>query len=174
VSAQKAHPRAVSAACKRILSTNWAVLSTNWCLFIVSHNENRMTKTGISLSIIWLLLVTAIVFANKAQATQLTLNEWGDFLAGATAPIAFLWLIIGYFQQGKELSLNTQALQNQMIELKRQADEIQQQTAINERLARAAENQADVIKRQDRQARMAQRREALLRSRTETIQESAS
>jgi len=132
-----------------------------------------MTKIGISLTVLWLLLVAIIVVLNKTQATQLALNEWGDFLAGATAPIAFLWLIIGYFQQGKELSLNTQAIQNQMIELKRQADEIQQQTAINERLARAAENQADVIKRQDRQARMAQRRE-VMRTRTEATQESNS
>ena len=132
-----------------------------------------MTKTGISLTALWLTLVIAIVAAHKSQATQLTLNEWGDFLAGATAPIAFLWLIIGYFQQGKELSLNTQALQSQMIELKRQADEIQQQTAINERLAKAAEEQAYISQSQHRQARMARRHDAI-RTRVEPTPDSNS
>ena len=31
------------------------------------------------------------------------LNEWGDFLAGIFAPVAFLWLVLGYFIQAKEL-----------------------------------------------------------------------
>lgn len=41
----------------------------------------------------------------------------GSFLEGAFAPLAFLWLVIGYFLQKKELSLNTLALskQNEVI-----------------------------------------------------------
>ena len=49
----------------------------------------------------------------------MTLNEWGDFLAGTTAPLALFWLVIGYFQHGEELRLNTEALNAQKEELRR-------------------------------------------------------
>jgi hypothetical protein len=37
-------------------------------------------------------------------------DELGSFLEGAFAPLAFLWLVIGYFLQQKELEQNTEAL----------------------------------------------------------------
>lgn len=45
------------------------------------------------------------------------LNSVGDFLAGAFAPLAFFWLVRGYYQQGEELRQNTQALKMQGDEL---------------------------------------------------------
>ena len=45
------------------------------------------------------------------------LNEVGDFLAGVFAPLAFFWLVRGYYQQGEELRQNTQALKMQSDEL---------------------------------------------------------
>ena len=45
------------------------------------------------------------------------LNELGDFLAGAFGPLAIAWLILGFFQQGKELQQSTEALQLQAKEL---------------------------------------------------------
>ena len=44
------------------------------------------------------------------------MSAYGDFLAGAVAPIAFLWLILGYMQQGQELKENTNALRQQKDE----------------------------------------------------------
>ncbi|WP_143226416.1 hypothetical protein, partial [Acinetobacter baumannii] len=44
-------------------------------------------------------------------------NELGDFLAGIFAPLAFLFLYLGYIQQSKELQQNTQALSLQAHEL---------------------------------------------------------
>ena len=67
----------------------------------------------------------------------MTLNEWGDFLAGVTAPLALGWIVIGYFQYGQEIRVNTTALEWQKAELRRQAEE----TA---RLVKATEKQADV------------------------------
>ena len=45
------------------------------------------------------------------------LSTWGDFLAGVFGPIAFLWLIVGYLQQGKELRNSARALEKQAAEL---------------------------------------------------------
>ncbi|WP_156343738.1 MULTISPECIES: hypothetical protein [unclassified Pseudomonas] len=46
------------------------------------------------------------------------INEVGDFLAGAFSPLAFLWLVLGFIQQGRELSLSSRALQLQAEELR--------------------------------------------------------
>lgn len=51
----------------------------------------------------------------------LPINEWGDFFVGAVAPLAFLWLALGYFQQGNELRQNTEALIAQERQLEKQA-----------------------------------------------------
>ncbi|MEM8766279.1 MAG: hypothetical protein AAGE43_02460 [Pseudomonadota bacterium] len=45
--------------------------------------------------------------------SSLSAAELGNFLEGAFAPLAFLWLVIGYFLQKKELEQNTLALQAQ-------------------------------------------------------------
>lgn len=76
---------------------------------------------------IYLFLILILVFktadysGDKGGFFGLTLNEWGDFLAGAFAPPAFLWLILGYLQQGEELKHSTEALKAQKEELNRLA-----------------------------------------------------
>ena len=45
----------------------------------------------------------------------------GSFLEGAFAPLAFLWLVIGYFLQKKELMQNTNAIKMQYIEIQKSA-----------------------------------------------------
>jgi hypothetical protein len=54
------------------------------------------------------------------------LNEFGDFLAGVFAPVAFFWLILGYMQQGKQLEQNTKALEQQERALQLQIDEMRE------------------------------------------------
>lgn len=44
---------------------------------------------------------------------HLSSGDIGSFLEGAFAPLAFLWLVIGYFIQQSELSANTDALRLQ-------------------------------------------------------------
>lgn len=57
------------------------------------------------------------------------MGEAGDFVAGFTTPVVFLWLIYGYFLQRRELGLQRKELQqsretlgSQVEELKEQAD----------------------------------------------------
>ena len=75
-----------------------------------------MQRIGLVLTALWIILVGVIIYFNWKSALSLKLNEWGDFLAGITAPIAFLWLIIGYMLQSKELKMNTEALVQQAEE----------------------------------------------------------
>lgn len=70
------------------------------------------------------LVVIALTVALKFEDFQgLKLNELGDFLAGVFGPVAFLWLVLGFLQQGRELKLSTDALRLQAEELKRSVEQ---------------------------------------------------
>ena len=82
-------------------------------------------RLGLGVTGGWLLLggiyvSTAIGWGNFAS---LDADELGSFLEGAFAPLAFLWLVIGYFLQQKELEQNTLALQAQAEEIQRTAEQ---------------------------------------------------
>lgn len=85
-------------------------------------NIQEWIKTNLGL--LFVLIVTAIYLIFVLLITDLSayktleLNAKGDFLAGVFSPLAFLWLVYGYLQQGQELKLNTQALELQTRELK--------------------------------------------------------
>jgi hypothetical protein len=55
--------------------------------------------------------------------TVLPADELGNFLEGAFAPLAFLWLVIGYFIQQRELERNTEALSSQLQQIERSAEQ---------------------------------------------------
>ena len=85
-----------------------------------------LTWIGIVMSAFWISFWCGY-YLSRAPETSLHLNELGDFLAGVMSPLALFWLVIGYFQQGEELKLNTEALQDQQEELRRQAKAIEEQ-----------------------------------------------
>jgi hypothetical protein len=47
----------------------------------------------------------------------------GAFLEGAFAPLAFLWLVIGFFLQQKGLAENNEAIRLQYLEMRRSAEQ---------------------------------------------------
>lgn len=75
------------------------------------------TSIGILLSVLWILWMLNYVYLSSTPLSEMKLNELGDFFAGFCAPLAFFWLVIGYFQQGEELKSSTQALRLQAQEL---------------------------------------------------------
>ncbi|MEE4359944.1 MAG: hypothetical protein V2I63_00320 [Pseudomonadales bacterium] len=96
---------------------------------------------GLGITAVWLLLGAAYVSWHLGWRAFLDqpADVLGSFLEGAFAPLAFLWLVIGYFLQQKELSQNTDALRRQLREVQRTAEQavIQSRTiAANERHAR--------------------------------------
>lgn len=79
---------------------------------------------------IYLMCVAALVYWKRATIPCLELNEIGDFLAGVFGPVAFLWLVLGYLQQGRELKLSSEALQLQAAELKNSVDQQKEMVGI--------------------------------------------
>src|SRR5688572_10823164 len=74
---------------------------------------------GAGLSTLYLvILCVALSYIGWDKFQKLSPNEIGDFLAGAFAPLAFFWLVIGYKQQSIELSLNTDTLVSQVEEMR--------------------------------------------------------
>lgn len=76
-----------------------------------------------------------VCFKGIDHFAGLKFNELGDFLAGAAAPLALLWFVIGYLLQTKELGLQRDELELQRNEIKRQAD-LKEQELIQEHTAR--------------------------------------
>jgi len=88
-----------------------------------------LTIAGLFLTVAYLAMLI-VVFGNRLPDLKTQpLNEVGDFLAGAFGPLAILWLVLGFLQQGIELRINTRALQLQAEELK---NSVAQQQALVE------------------------------------------
>ncbi|MDA0698045.1 MAG: hypothetical protein O2793_16815 [Proteobacteria bacterium] len=102
----------------------------------------------ITLVITTFYLIGIICITDLSVYKELKLNEKGDFLAGVFSPLAFLWLVFGYFQQGQELKLNTQALKMQADELvisntslKKQVEEMEKSVKAQQEMFELAERQ---------------------------------
>jgi len=80
--------------------------------------NKQLSIIGILLTVIYLIILYVLISNRIDSINTLSLNEVGDFLAGAFGPLAILWLILGFFQQGIELRQNTNALELQAKELK--------------------------------------------------------
>lgn len=80
---------------------------------------------GLTITVAWLALGIGYIAADIGwrNFVHLPADELGSFLEGAFAPLAFLWLVIGYFLQQKELQQNTQALRAQAEEIQRTAEQ---------------------------------------------------
>ena len=87
----------------------------------VSHRDKRILY-GIVLSVIWLILGVLYISGNLgwARFATLPIDEMGNFLEGAFAPLAFLWLVIGLFIQQSVLAENNRELRHNNIQSEKQ------------------------------------------------------
>jgi len=78
---------------------------------------------GTTITVLWLILLSIYVSGTVGWANipHAPIETVGNFLEGAFAPLAFLWLVIGYFLQKKELAQNTDAIKMQYIEIQKSA-----------------------------------------------------
>lgn len=84
-------------------------------------NEKSL-NWGVGITVVWLAVIFLFWFFGDLKSPE-SLNELGDFLAGIVAPIAFLWLILGYVQQGKQLEQNSETISQQSESLQLQIEE---------------------------------------------------
>lgn len=85
--------------------------------------RGRLSKTGLVLSAIYVVGLVIYLIVQRQNPADLQLNELGDFLGGVSSPLAFLWLVLGFFQQSNEIRLSGKALNLQAREMRRSVDE---------------------------------------------------
>lgn len=83
----------------------------------IPTKPSKLTIAGCVLTTGWLIFFGFIICLRWERVEELKLNELGDFFAGFFAPLAFLWLVLGFAQQGRELRLSSEALRMQVREL---------------------------------------------------------
>lgn len=82
-----------------------------------------LLAAGLGLTLGWMTILCLYALSNWAKFADLRPNEMGDFFAGAFAPLAFFWLVLGFFQQGKELRHSGEALWLQGRELQHSVEQ---------------------------------------------------
>lgn len=132
----------------------------SFCNRVLSLVERTSIRTlaGWGITVLWLVAVAWMLLPDLDKFLEMELNGKGDFIAGAAAPLAFLWLVIGYFQQGEELQQNTRALTLQGRELALQVIELRKSVAAQDRLAAAADGDAALKKAELADRRAAEKR----------------
>lgn len=83
-------------------------------------------QVGIGVTVAYVAALAIYAYVQRGPVLAMTPNEFGDALAGAASPLAFLWLVLGYLQQGDELRQNTEALRLQAAELKNSVEQQRQ------------------------------------------------
>lgn len=119
---------------------------------LVEEHKNGKTfslgQAGAIATALYLAILLSASLVNWSAFSDLGPNEWGDFLAGAFGPLALVWLVLGFFQQGRELQNSVTALQLQTTELQ---NSVEQQSAMaqtaREQFALDAEIRSEQIAR---------------------------
>lgn len=108
-----------------------------------STYSSKVVRGASSATVLWL---AGVVVMPLLMERPDKLNEWGDYVAGAAAPLAFLWVVVAVLLQTwelraqredlaishRELILQREVSTAQAAEAKRQADFIGMQIAILE------------------------------------------
>ena len=90
---------------------------------------------GVVVTGVWLLVLATYISGAVGwmNLSKVPIDTLGSFLEGSFAPLAFLWFVLAYFSQQKELAQNTQALRMQSLEMQRSVEQASiQASAISE------------------------------------------
>lgn len=94
---------------------------------------NKLSLIGIIITFIYFSIIASLIWTNLESFSALEPNAWGDFLAGALGPVAIFWVILGFFQQGRELRFSVEALRMQAEELKNSVEQQKSQVDFSKR-----------------------------------------
>lgn len=128
--------------------------SQDEAVFPQKRKPRPLTSLGLVLTAAYLLGVFLYWRTGVDDLLALQPNAFGDFLAGTFAPLAFLWLVLGFLQQGDELRYSADALWLQSKELQ---NSVEQQRELVKVTREELELQSAVLREQrDELARNAQ------------------
>lgn len=103
---------------------------------------------GLLLSGVYLSFAFWLVGDRLGMLRTMELNSVGDFFAGIFGPLAILWLVLGFFQQGVELRQGTEALMLQATELK---NSVEQQSIMAAAATQQIETQREALDAQNQE-----------------------
>jgi hypothetical protein len=86
-------------------------------------HSKALFKWGCVVSAAYVGALTVYAVFEKAAMLQMSPHEFATFLSGAFAPLAFLWLVLGFRQQGDELQNSARALWLQGEELRNSVEQ---------------------------------------------------
>ncbi len=95
--------------------------------------KKSLIFVGAELTVLYFMIFGFICFHYVDFSKKLSLNELGDLLAGAFAPLAFMWMVITILMQGKELRLQREELSMQRKELANSSQQLERQSNVMER-----------------------------------------
>lgn len=91
----------------------------------VSH-ARRLLRWGVLVSSVYLTALGVYAWNVSSLMMALTPDEFATFLSGVFAPLGFLWLVLGFRQQGDELQNSARALWLQGEELRNSVEQQRQ------------------------------------------------
>jgi hypothetical protein len=91
-----------------------------------TKNADLLFRSGVGLSVVYLLGLGGYVLVCWDGMMRLSPDEFASFLSGVFAPLAFLWLVLGFRQQGDELQNSARALWLQGEELRNSVEQQRQ------------------------------------------------
>lgn len=115
-------------------------------LSIDAENGKTLLHWGIGLSIIYTAPLLVYIWHEWGHMLAMKPDAFGTFLSGVFAPLGFLWLVLGFKQQGDELQNSARALWLQSEELRnsveqqRQLVEVSKEQLASEHAARVRED----------------------------------
>jgi hypothetical protein len=97
-------------------------LSTSLLNSVLGQRDWRIWF-GVVVTVFWIGGGVVYLSTQTTSGTP-TMSDVGNFLEGAFAPLAFLWLVLGLFIQQRELTNNTEALRHTSIQSEKQTHAI--------------------------------------------------
>lgn len=91
------------------------------------RERKRLPRIGLALTGLYLAGLVLYLWLQGQNPADLKLNELGDFVGGVSSPLAFLWLVLGFFQQSREIRLSSKALHLQAKEMRVSREERERQ-----------------------------------------------
>jgi hypothetical protein len=121
-----------------------------------SH-AHKLFQAGIAVTVMYVGALAIYAIVQRSAMLRMKPDEFADFLAGVFAPLAFLWLVLGFRQQGDELQNSARALWLQGEELRNSVEQQRQLVEVSREQLEAEANarrEADARAEFDAQPRL--------------------